>query len=60
MNLIAQKPVSDFFNTKPNKQAKIIKYCISKRQMKQKTKKTKFYVKRPQRVRKKSEKPLRQ
>ena len=59
MNVIAQKPISDFFNTKPNKQAKIIKYCISKRQMRQKTKKTKLYVKRPQRVRKTIEKLLR-
>ena len=27
---MTQKPISDFFNTKPKKQAKIIKYCISK------------------------------
>ena len=26
---MAQRQISDFFNTKPKKQAKIIKYCIS-------------------------------
>ena len=30
MKAMAQKQVSDFFNTTPKKQAKIFKYCISK------------------------------
>ena len=29
MKAMAQKRISDFFNMKSNKQAKIIKYCIS-------------------------------
>ena len=30
MKAMAQKRITEFFNTKPKKQAKIIKYCISK------------------------------
>ena len=30
MKAMAQKQISDFFNTTPKKQAKIFKYCISK------------------------------
>ena len=30
MKAMPQKRISDFFNTKPKKKAKIIQYCISK------------------------------
>ena len=30
MKAMAQKRISDFFNTKPKEQAKFINYCISK------------------------------
>ena len=44
MKDMAQKQLSDNFNKKLKKQAKIIKYCIFKVTMREKIKKTKLYV----------------